>query len=424
MTKAREKNYIDLFAGCGGLSLGLGNAGWRGLFAVEKDPMAFATLKHNLVGAGSRYAHFDWPNWLPQEAITIERLLKDYEKELTRLKGKVGLVAGGPPCQGFSLAGQRNPSDTRNKLYRKYIKLVGIIQPRFILFENVRGFNAAFMHNGKTKTTPYSLKVKASLEEMGYTVFAGYIHSEHFGVPQARTRFVMIGTRKPILAGNKDTNPFALLADLRARFLESKGLPLKPIPVKAALSDLETTRRGARLVDYQGTHGHGQGYKQLEYRAPTKITPYQALMRNGLNGQPPGSMRLARHKPATLDKFTLIKKVCRPGYTLSAGEKGIIGTNKQALCVLDPKKPSRTITTLPDDLLHYKETRILTVRECARLQSFPDAFAFKGKYTTGGQARKNECPRYTQVGNAVPPLLAEALGWLVNCLIQKNYRLS
>ncbi|ODS24387.1 hypothetical protein AB835_03545 [Candidatus Endobugula sertula] len=87
-----------------------------------------------------------------------------------------------------------------------------------------------------------------------------------------------------------------------------------------------------------------------------------------------------------------------------------IGTKKQAICVLDPKKPSKTITTLPDDVLHYKEPRILTVRESARIQSFPDDFEFKGKYTTGGKDRTKECPRYTQVGNAVPPLLGEIFG--------------
>jgi DNA (cytosine-5)-methyltransferase 1 len=77
---------------------------------------------------------------------------------------------------------------------------------------------------------------------------------------------------------------------------------------------------------------------------------------------------------------------------------------------LDGAKPSHTLTTLPDDLLHYSEPRILTVRELARLQSFPDWFEFRGKYTTGGKRRRHECPRYTQVGNAVPPLVAQALG--------------
>lgn len=74
------------------------------------------------------------------------------------------------------------------------------------------------------------------------------------------------------------------------------------------------------------------------------------------------------------------------------------------------KQPAPTLTTLPDDILHYSDPRILTVRECARLQSFPDWFTFHGKYTTGGELRKVECPRYTQVGNAVPPLLARAVG--------------
>jgi len=98
---------------------------------------------------------------------------------------------------------------------------------------------------------------------------------------------------------------------------------------------------------------------------------------------------------------------------LNDKQKEEIGTKKQAICVLDPKKPSKTLTTLPDDIIHYKEPRILTVRESARIQSFPDDFEFKGKYTTGGMRRKQECPRYTQVGNAVPPLLGEAIGHLI-----------
>lgn len=90
-----------------------------------------------------------------------------------------------------------------------------------------------------------------------------------------------------------------------------------------------------------------------------------------------------------------------------------IGTKKQAITVLNADEPSKTLTTLPDDLLHYSEPRILTVREMARIQSFPDSFDILGKYTTGGERRTQECPRYTQVGNAVPPLLGEALGFTI-----------
>jgi DNA (cytosine-5)-methyltransferase 1 len=88
----------------------------------------------------------------------------------------------------------------------------------------------------------------------------------------------------------------------------------------------------------------------------------------------------------------------------------MLGMLKHRTVPMHPGKPAPTLTTLPDDILHYDEPRILTVREYARLQSFPDWFRFKGKYTTGGQSRRTECPRYTQVGNAVPPLLGRAIG--------------
>ena len=95
---------------------------------------------------------------------------------------------------------------------------------------------------------------------------------------------------------------------------------------------------------------------------------------------------------------------------MEQNERGEYANKKHYVYILHPSRPAPTVTTLPDDLLHYSEPRILTVREMARLQSFPDWFAFKGKYTTGGDLRTKQCPRYTQVGNAVPPLLAELLG--------------
>ena len=155
MNKNNKKGvYIDLFSGCGGFSLGLGNAGWQGIFAVEKDEMAFETFKHNLIDGN--YKHFDWPKWLPQKATTIQTLLKNYKVELTSLSGKVDLIAGGPPCQGFSLAGRRDPNDQRNNLSNQYIKMVKLISPKYIVLENVRGFNATFKDaKGQKGKTPY-----------------------------------------------------------------------------------------------------------------------------------------------------------------------------------------------------------------------------------------------------------------------------
>ena len=102
--KKNKHTVIDLFAGCGGLSLGLYQAGWRGLFAIEKNEFAFETLRYNLI---ENKHHFKWPDWLPQTAHDINDVLKNYSKQLKDLRGKVDLVAGGPPCQGFSMAGKR-----------------------------------------------------------------------------------------------------------------------------------------------------------------------------------------------------------------------------------------------------------------------------------------------------------------------------
>ncbi len=411
--------YIDLFSGCGGLSLGLGKAGWQGLFAVEKDTMAFATFKHNMVNEESKYAHFNWLDWLPQKATTIQKLLKKYPEQLSKLNGQVELIAGGPPCQGFSLAGMRNSNDPRNKMSQEYIKMVKLVRPKFLLLENVRGFNAVFNKGiGKALKIPYSQIVQHSLEKLGYKIFKDYVHSEKFGVPQSRTRFIMLGVREDIIVNDDGKSPFELLDSLQESFLKSKGLPSSPVTVKDAISDLETSRSDAKIID--NTESSTKGFKQLDYIAPDNLTPYQSLMRKGLNGEKPCSMRLARHKLSTIEKFELIQEISRPGISLNRYEREVIGAKKQAICVLDPNKPSKTITTLPDDLLHYKEPRVLTVRESARIQSFPDDFIFKGKYTTGGKDRTKECPRYTQVGNAVPPLLAEVFGlWLRE--IQSKY---
>jgi DNA (cytosine-5)-methyltransferase 1 len=402
--------YIDLFSGCGGFSLGLGKAGWQGIFAVEKDPMAFNTFRHNLID--SKHGHFNWPEWLPKKETTIQDLLEHYNEQLALLSGKIDLIAGGPPCQGFSMAGRRNPKDPRNQLSNEYIKMVELIRPKYLVLENVRGFNSKFINaQGEKAKKPYSMIVKARLEKLGYKVHTDYVHTKRFGVPQQRVRFIMIGIRNDL----PQIEPFNMLESIRPMFLKCNGLPLSEVSAKHAISDLEIAN--ATLVHHSGSLV--SGFKKLDYIQPKSLTAYQKLMRKGMGKRQPNSLRLARHKATTVDSFTRAQLLCRPGIALSKAEQTQLGTKKQARTVLDPNAPSKTLTTLPDDLLHYSEPRILTVRESARIQSFPDSFEFKGKYTTGGERRTQECPRYTQVGNAVPPLLAEALGLLIS-MIQKD----
>ncbi len=404
----QKLTYIDLFSGCGGLSLGLGKAGWQGILAVEKDSMAFATFEHNLID--SENSHFYWPTWLPKKETTIQELITNYSEELKDLKGKVDLIAGGPPCQGFSLAGQRNENDPRNKLSEEYIKMVKVISPKYLLLENVRGFNSSFKNkeNGKVKK-PYSLIVKAKLEKLGYKVFHNFVCSADFGVPQKRTRFIMIGIRKEFLSSQEDFDPFYKLIESREHFLASKKLPLRYITTEEAIGDLLIKNNGVKY--HSGNELNG--FKKIDYKPPLISTAYQDAIREGINGLIPNSLRIARHKESTVEKFKKIQKICKPGTSLNDEMRAYIGTRKQVITVLDASQPSRTLTTLPDDLLHYCEPRILTVREMARIQSFPDTFKILGKYTTGGDRRTSECPRYTQIGNAVPPFLAEALGLLI-----------
>lgn len=397
--------FIDLFAGCGGLSLGLLQAGWEGLFAIERSPDAFSTLQHNLVDSG-RF-DYSWPAWLPKQAHDIESFLASHSDELSTLQGTVDLIAGGPPCQGFSPAGKRDPNDPRNRMAERYIEVVTLVKPKFLLIENVRGFNSPFSKaDDEYAGVPYSEIVKERLEGLGYCVEYQIIKSVVFGVPQLRPRFILIAVRKDLDGSNK---PFDLLWSKRASFLKSKGLPVsKPVTVRQAICDLEIT--GKSLVP--ATDGNIKGFSQIDYDAGSvKTSTYTRLMRKGCSaGFTPNCLRLPRHGQEVSSRFEAILRECRKGITLSKEDRERYGIKKHAVTPLDPERASATLTTLPDDILHYSEPRILTVREMARIQSFPDWFAFLGPYTTGGKRRKITCPRYTQVGNAVPPLLAETLG--------------
>lgn len=407
--------FIDVFAGCGGLSLGLMQAGWRGVLAVEKDAYAFETLKGNLLGKGDHQT-YEWPDWLPSEPCEISTFTETYKEQLLALRGTVDLVAGGPPCQGFSFAGRRDSTDPRNDMFQYYVDLIKLVRPSFLLLENVRGISIGF---GKEEAArekrsgrqpiPFADGVRKLLEDAGYRVYPGLIRAVDHGVPQYRPRWIVFAIHQDLITDCATIDPFDMLQRKRTEFLLGKGLPTdRPITVKDAISDLERGSRG--LVDCRDS----DGFKEVRYGGP--ITDYQRLLHGNMDGTAPNSMRLANHRVQTRDRFATILETCRRGVLLSPADRERLKLKKQCTVPLDGDKPSHTLTTLPDDFLHYAEPRILTVREYARLQSFPDWFAFKGKYTTGSDQRVRECPRYTQVGNAVPPHLAEALGQVLGDL--------
>lgn len=377
-------------------------AGWKGLFAVERDENAFASLNENLIKKGGKN-QFAWPKWLPKTPHGVDDVLATHREALLALRDKVDLLAGGPPCQGFSAAGRRVANDPRNHLTESYLNFVSLVRPRIVLIENVKGiavdFDDADEESGKIN---YAKRIMQALSA-DYTVHAEILDTSLFGVPQKRKRFFIIATRKDVEVSYGET-PFKFIERLRYAFLAEKGIS-SPVSAKSAISDLEIIRNGVR------PSSDSVNFEEIGYKGP--LTAYQRLMNAGV-GANMTDTRLARHRPEIKSRFEKIIELChadgRLNISISPELRASFGLKKCAIRVLDPENPSPTITSMPDDLIHYSEPRTLTVRENARLQSFPDNFVFKGKYTTGGERRRREVPRFTQVANAVPPLVAEAIG--------------
>ena len=384
-----QNTFIDLFAGAGGLSWGLRQAGWRELFLIENNKHAFFTAWQNLD---------EWPDWLESRPWDIYELLHWHKDELKALRGKVRLVAGGPPCQGFSLLGTRRKGDARNFMFKPFIEVCDLVQPEIVLIENVPSIDIA--HGAKTikkrsRKLTYAGMIRNELDTRGYYVEQGLLRAVQYGVAQTRVRHFTAA----FYAGAYKSHPdfFAVMQELRRGFLQGKGLPLtKDITVRQAISDLET--KGKELIPCTDT-SIKRGMKQILYTGPR--TKYQRFLRRGFKGAP-DSLALQRHKPERVAFFKKVLKIARPNVRLSALEmKKLNVTWGSSLAYLDGDTSSRTITGGADhDTLHYSEPRNLTPRECARLQSFPDRFEFRGSINS----------RYLQVGNAVPPLLAEAIG--------------
>ena len=178
-----SKKIIDLFCGAGGFSYGFEKEGFESILAIDKWDQAVET--YNL-------------NHKNKTAISMD--IKEYDnKKIENLlqKNEVIGIIGGPPCQGFSMAGQRNENDDRNKLIDSYVKFISLVKPKLIFFENVKGFTMEFKDNGK-KGRKYSEIVIEKLQKEGYNVYGQLINFGDYGIPQKRTRFILIGIRADI----------------------------------------------------------------------------------------------------------------------------------------------------------------------------------------------------------------------------------
>lgn len=376
---ARGKHtLVDLFAGCGGLGLGFHNAGFETILANELHPDPAETYVKNLL-----HKH-------PERMLvgSISKVLSN--KNLRQIgidKKDITCVAGGPPCQGFSMAGAGIADDPRNKLYKEYLRTVRFLKPKTVVFENVPGF-----------ATRYGLGLREHLEKslrsMGYEIASGVVRAMDYGVPQLRRRFICIGVRKSILKGRKLTLPPATYTESE---INSK------LTTRQVLGDLD-------VYVERGGYGSGSNFGPEPY-LKSATSKFQKEMRaisgTKKNGKTWNTLIPRHTKPVQerMRKYQL-------GATRESLKNTELATKKHSQRVLIADKPPQiTVVSLPDDYIHYNTRlpRTLSVRECARLQTFPDHFVFYGKRTTGGLRRRVDVPQYTQVGNAIPPRLGYAI---------------
>jgi DNA (cytosine-5)-methyltransferase 1 len=340
-------NYtaIDLFCGAGGLSLGAEMAGIQILFAIEKDVHSIKTYRRN------------HPN--------VKLLEKDITKvESKEFKRRPFIIFGGPPCQGFSLSNSRTRTTTNknNHLYNEFIRFVKDLQPDWFLFENVEGI--VNFNEGKTLLT-----IKRKLVKLGYVIQDSVLYASDYGVPQNRNRYFLVG--------NKHNIDF--------KFPPKQE---KKISVWEAISDLPHLKNGDKIFS-------------LPYKQGAEISRFAKLMRKGC----PASYQnfVSLNDDYIIERYKHIKQ----GQNWRAIPHNLMGNyNNLNNCHsgiyrrLYADRPSVVISNYRKNMLiHPHCDRGLSVREAARIQSFPDKFIFEGSIWFIQQ----------QIGNAVPPLLAKAI---------------
>lgn len=350
-------NAIDLFAGCGGLSKGFLDAGFDIIVGIDNDSAALNTFKLNHNGAAALNADLS-----KQE--TFEKI-----KQIAG-KRKIDVIIAGPPCQGFSLTGPRNFDDERNKLYLAVFEVVKQFNPKAFVIENVPGM--ATLYNGEIKK-----EILKRFKALNYNVECKILVAADYGVPQMRKRLIFMGIRDDIGA---------------PKFPKPLFSPNNYRTCRDAICDLPS------LVDTLGE-------EKCAY-STEPCTEYQRIMRK--NSKQLFNHTATKHTQLVKDTIALVPE----GGNYKDLPKGIGESRRfhEAWTRYDGNKPSKTIDTGHRNHFHYEYNRVPTVRENARLQSFPDDFVFTGTRTQ----------QYRQVGNAVPPLLGYYLGLEIKKIISKG----
>lgn len=376
-----QLKVLDLFAGCGGLSLGLSQAGFQVVAAVEIDQWAADTYRRNHLGVEVIQAD-------------IRSLDSGYLRE--RFHGSIDLIAGGPPCQGFSVSGKRQYGHIKeqNNLVEEFIRVVEAVEPKAVLIENVSGFRTGHIKPGN----PVMSYLKAALSRLGYESDARVLQATDYGVPSLRSRIFVVGSRVGF-----PCSPFPL----PTHGAESRLATEPFISTWDAISDLPTLRAS-------------EGVDEFVSYARAPANDYQRVMR----GESPGVANhiAMKHTPRLVERFMSLQQGSKGydlGRTAGGKDKGPVTIYKSNNQRLIASEPSLCITAnFQSTYVHPYQPRNLTAREAARLMSYPDSFYFCGKRTqmsSGflkkyGREHEDFLSQYNQIGNSVPPRLGRAIG--------------
>lgn len=413
--------------------------------------------------------------------VSLNKWLAEHPSAMARIKasfgkGDVDLVSGGPPCQSFSMAGLRQKDSEKNSLPWEFAKFAEAIQPKFVLLENVTGILRPFTGTDGTRYYAWFELAKA-FSQIGFVPLCLHINAKFAGVPQNRPRFILLGVRLDIFqqlepSFNESEKllfeaPLAFFniaktgSDVSLDCLSPREIANtydRKLFADSFLSSLVQTEKFVSVKDaiddLKNGPGKGSAFSKKLNATFSSVIPTRKLFNHELrtnNDLVKRRFRLYQileKQPIEVKKSVLAvlkgssdeidattwQSIKAEKFLLPTGELGPIktksaflkfldahGTKKQTQKALNEDQPAPAALSIPDDACHYdvNHLRTLTVREMARIQSFPDNFVFRSKITTGGQMRSFEVPQYTQVGNAVPPLLGRALGFAVANLIRR-----
>ena len=430
---------IDLFCGAGGCSEGLIQAGFDILFSSDISDMVELTYRHRHEQLGLIQGYNTWFEREDIRNLTGECIWNRINQLECFKNGErvapvvIDLMIGGPSCQGFSRAGRRDKSDPRNMLFGEYVRVINEVKPRYIVLENVEGFmDMQFLgYVGITgieypdgSVTPEILR--RELEEIGYhTLEPRILNAADYGVPQRRNRAIFIGYKdgekspnypEPILSNSE----YLTIKDAIGDLINDADIKNK---INKRRSRYQIESKNGRTPDVNGNPiSVSRQLTCTEMSNMTQVVKERfSLFRQGETGT--NLRKRVLTEGIDISGKTALKELCCEKLKLS--EKQVVNlflsakaTNEQIDVLLtkknirqrwNPNQPAATIVSIPDDYISPWEDRTFSVREMARCQSFDDSFEFLGKRTTGGILRRTEVPQYTQVGNAVPPLLARAI---------------